>query len=67
METVITDLNTHLLGYEIESIGNIGVKNAIDENKRLNIPIVYSVDNTIYYEYNGIISKSSPFQKLSKN
>lgn len=63
METILKDLNIYMLGYEIESIGNMGVKSAIEENKRLNIPSVYSIDNTVYYEYNGYITKESPFKQ----
>jgi len=56
------DLNLYLKGFEIETIGNKAIKYIQKENKKLGIPLVYSVDGKIYYELaNGTITTKSPF------
>lgn len=53
-----------LKSYEIEAIGNVAVKKLQVENKKLGIPLVYSVDNKIYYELaDGTVTTRSPFAK----
>lgn len=56
--------NIDLCEYEkmIQYICNIASYNVLQENKKLNIPLVYSIDNTIYYQtIDGNITKKSPF------
>ena len=50
-------------GTEIETIGNHAVNKAIEENKKLGIPTVYSIDGTILYQLpDGEITTQSPFE-----
>lgn len=49
-------------GLEIETIGNSAVSRAIEENKKLGIPTVYSINGTILYELpDGEVTTQSPF------
>ena len=60
----IENLEVYQKGFEIESIGNQAVIHAINENKELGIPTVFSVNGTILYEHpNGEISTDTPFEK----
>jgi len=57
------DLNLYLKGFEIKNIGDIAIKEVQDENKKKGIPLVYSVDNKIYYELaDGTVTTTSPFE-----
>jgi hypothetical protein len=50
---------------EIQRIGNEAIEKALEENKRLGIPIVFSRNGIIYYELpNGEITTKSPFENL---
>ena len=49
---------------ETERIGNRGVHEAQEENRRLGLPNVYSHNGKLYYELpDGTITTESPFQK----
>jgi hypothetical protein len=57
------DLNLHLKGYEVESIGNKAIKKVQIENKKKGVPLVYSIDHKIYYELvDGTVTTKSPFK-----
>jgi len=63
---IFSDLNLYLKGFEIEAIGNKAIKNIQEENKKKGIPLVYSIDNKIYYELaDGTITTKSPFEENS--
>jgi len=56
------DSDLYKFSAEIERIGNMALRMVREENKRRGIPLVYSVDNKIYYELaDGTITKTSPF------
>jgi hypothetical protein len=56
------DPEIHQKGQEIEIIGNSAVSRAIEENKKLGIPTVYSINGTILYELpDGKVTTQSPF------
>lgn len=57
----LNDNELYTLSDEINKIGNFGIQTAIQYNKENRIPIVYSVDNKIYYEIDGKITCVSPF------
>jgi hypothetical protein len=49
-------------GEEIERIGNSAVQKAQEENRRLGIPNVYSINGILYYELpNGELSREDPY------
>jgi hypothetical protein len=55
------ELDIYLKGFEIESIGNKAIRQVQAENKKLGIPLVYSVDGKIYYELaTGEVTLSPP-------
>ena len=49
---------------ELIRIGNRGVRNAQEENRRRGIPNVYSINGILYYELpNGELSREDPSKK----
>jgi hypothetical protein len=49
-------------GKELLRIGQRGVQEAQEENRRLGIPNVYSINGIIYYELpNGELSRTDPY------
>ncbi len=59
----LSDLEIYQKGFEIETIGNDAINKAINENKKLGIPSVYSINGTIVYELpDGKITTKSPFE-----
>jgi hypothetical protein len=51
-------------GEELERIGNAATQAAQEENRRLGIPNVYSIDGILYYELpNGELSLTDPYEK----
>ena len=56
------DLMLQLKGFEIEYIGNRAIKQVQEENRELGIPLVYSVNDKIFYELaDGTVTSKSPF------
>ena len=48
---------------ELIRIGNRGVRAAQEENRRLGIPNVYSINGILYYELpNGELSRDDPYK-----
>jgi len=57
-----SDNSIYSTSLEIERIGNIAIKLVQQENRTKGIPLVYSVDNKIFYELaDGSITTQSPF------
>lgn len=53
--------------FEFMRIGNKSVQLAIAENKKMGLPNVFSMSNTIYYRMpDGTITTKSPFKKTKK-
>lgn len=51
-------------GEEIERIGIRAVHAAQEENRRLGIPNVYSINGILYYELpNGELSRTDPYKE----
>ena len=51
-------------GEEIERIGNRAVRAAQEENRRLGIPNVYSINGILYYELpGGELSREDPYKE----
>ena len=49
---------------ELMRIGSRAVHEAQDENRRLGIPNVYSINGILYYELpNGELSREDPYQQ----
>jgi len=60
-------LEVHERAFEFEKIGNQGVLDAREENRKLGIPTVYMINNEILYEMpDGTITEKSPFKKRFK-
>ena len=50
--------------FEFEKIGNQGVLDAREENRKLGIPTVYMINDEILYELpDGTITEISPFKR----
>ncbi|OFX67049.1 MAG: hypothetical protein A2X12_02810 [Bacteroidetes bacterium GWE2_29_8] len=59
------DIEIYKISVNLQRIGVEAVNLALKENRRLDIPNVFSHDNKIYYETNGgCISRISPFDKM---
>jgi hypothetical protein len=55
-------------GEELERIGNRGVRKAQEENRRLGIPNVYSINGILYYELpNGELSREDPYSQAQNS
>jgi hypothetical protein len=51
-------------GEEFVRIGNRAVRAAQEENRRLGIPNVYSINGILYYELpNGELSREDPYKE----
>lgn len=54
-------------GEELLRIGQRAVKAAQEENRRLGIPNVYSINGILYYELpSGELSREDPYQEPAK-
>jgi hypothetical protein len=54
-------------GEELIRIGQLGVRKAQEENRRLGIPNVYSINGILYYELpNGELSREDPYQSKAE-
>ena len=54
-------------GEDLERIGNAAVRAAQEENRRLGIPNVYSINGILYYELpNGELSREDPYKEPSQ-
>lgn len=57
------DIQLYLQAAEFKRIGNLVVHEALEENRRLGIPSVFSRNGQIYYELpNGEITRNDPFK-----
>jgi hypothetical protein len=62
------EINIHRRALELQRIGSEGVRAALERNRRLGIPNVFSRNGRIYYELpNGEITQESPFVKQPKD
>jgi hypothetical protein len=53
-------------GEEIDRIGNHAVQSAQEENRRLGIPNVYSINGVLYWELaDGTLSRTDPYENQS--
>lgn len=49
---------------ELLRIGNLAVREAQEESRRLGVPNVYSINGIIYFELpNGELSREDPYKK----
>ena len=56
------NIEIYQFAFEVEKIGNIAVSKVLKENRELGIPIVFSINDRIYYELpDGEITSTSPF------
>jgi predicted PP-loop superfamily ATPase len=57
------DINTYRQAADMLAIGNRAVRKAQEENRRFNVPNVYSHNGTLFYELpNGELTTEDPFQ-----
>jgi hypothetical protein len=62
MASTTIPLETYEKVQELIRIGNRGVRQAQEENRRLGIPNVYSINGILYYELpNGELSRTDPY------
>jgi hypothetical protein len=60
------DIQLYLQAAEFKRIGNLAVQKALEENRRLGIPSVFSRNGQIYYELpNGDITREDPFKEIN--
>lgn len=60
------DIQLYLQAAEFKRIGNLGVEQALEENRRLGIPSVFYRNGQIYYELpNGEITREDPFKDIN--
>lgn len=60
----LESLEIYQKGFEIEDIGNRAINDAINQNKEMGIPTVFSINGHIVYELpEGKIQTKSPFKK----
>ncbi len=54
-------------GKELFRIGQLAVRDAQEENRRLGIPNVYSINGVLYYELpNGELTREDPYKAESE-
>jgi hypothetical protein len=59
------DIQAYIQAAEFRRIGNRAVRKAQEENRRLGIPNVFSLNGKIYYELpNGELTREDPFNQL---
>jgi hypothetical protein len=64
MANTTIPLETYEKVQELIRIGNRAVRAAQEENRRLGVPNVYSINGVLYYELpNGELSQTDPYQK----
>lgn len=64
MATSSIPLATYQKVRELMRIGSLAVHEAQQENRRLGIPNVYSINGILYYELpNGELSREDPFKE----
>lgn len=62
------EIDIHRRALELQRIGSEGVRAALERNRRLGIPNVFSRNGRIYYELpNGEITQESPFMEKQKD
>jgi hypothetical protein len=62
MASTTIPLETYERIQELIRIGNRGVRRAQEENRRLGIPNVYSINGILYFELpNGELSRTDPY------
>jgi hypothetical protein len=55
-------------GEEIDRIGNQGVQAAQENNRRLGIPNVYSINGVLYWELpDGTLSRTDPYVEAGES
>ncbi|RPH57100.1 hypothetical protein EHM82_02050 [bacterium] len=58
------DFDVYRRALELQRIGSAGVHAALERNRRLGIPSVFSRHGQIYYELpNGEITQKNPFEE----
>ncbi len=64
MASSAISLETYEKIQELIRIGNRAVRAAQEENRRLGIPNVYSINGILYYELpNGELSRTDPYKE----
>jgi len=62
----VTDIQAFIQAAEFKRIGNRAVHKALEENRQLGIPSVFSRNGKLYYELpNGEITTEVPFKEIS--
>ena len=66
MASSAISLETYEKIQELIRIGNRAVRAAQEENRRLGIPNVYSINGILYYELpNGELSRTDPYEQTA--
>jgi hypothetical protein len=61
------DIQVYIQAAEFKRIGSRAVRQAQEENRRLGIPNVYSLNGMIYYELpNGEITREDPWATIAE-
>ncbi|RKZ53050.1 MAG: hypothetical protein DRR16_20850 [Candidatus Parabeggiatoa sp. nov. 3] len=62
----VIDIQAFIQAAEFKRIGNCAVRKALEENRQLGIPNVFSRNGKLYYELpNGEITTEDPFKEIS--
>jgi len=62
----VTDIQAFIQAAEFKRIGNRAVHKALEENRQLGIPNVFSRNGKLYYELpNGVITTEDPFKEIN--
>jgi hypothetical protein len=63
----VIDIQAFIQAAEFKRIGNRAVHKALEENRQLGIPNVFSRNGKVYYELpNGEITTEDPFKEIKK-
>jgi len=64
----VIDIQAFIQAAEFKRIGNSAVRKALEENRQLGIPNVFSRNGKLYYELpNGEITTDDPFKEINFN
>ncbi|MCK5524958.1 MAG: hypothetical protein KAI83_17665 [Thiomargarita sp.] len=62
----VTDIQVFIQAAEFKRIGNRAIHKALEENRQLGIPNVFSRNGKLYYELpNGEITTKDPFKEIN--
>lgn len=64
MEGIEDNIELQMKSNEIANIGDRAVREVQENNRKEGVPNVFSVDGKVFYEVNGVVTTTNPFEHL---